>query len=199
MTMRAPLLALALLLAAAAPAMAADATVQVGDDFFDPDSVRVEPGDTVTWDWIGTNDHNVRASARQTERFRSRIQAGADKSFRRTFTNRGRFRYFCEVHPDLMRATVQVGDAETTDPRVRRLRARVSGSRARISFRLSERSFVTLRLRGAERKTVRKIFRRGRRSVTLRGLEDGRYRVSVSAKDGFGNKSRTARKRFGVG
>jgi plastocyanin len=196
--MRPLLLAFALLLVTAAPAVAADATVQVGDDFFNPGSARVEPGDTVTWDWIGTADHNVRSSARQTERFRSPIQAGADKSFRRTFRNPGRFRYFCEVHPDTMRATVQVGDAETTDPRVRRLRARVSGSTARISFRLSERSFVTLRMRGAERKTVRKVFRRGRRSVRFRGLEDGRYRVSVSAKDGFGNTSTTARRRFTV-
>jgi plastocyanin len=196
--MRPLLLAFALLLATAAPAIAADTTVQVGDDFFNPDSVRVERGDTVTWDWVGASDHNVRSFAGQTERFRSRIQSGADKSFRRTFRNPGRFRYFCEIHPDIMRATVQVGDAETADPRIRRPRARVSGSRARISFRLSERSFVILRLRGAERKTVRKVFPRGRRSVRFRGLDDGRYRVSISAKDGFGNRS-TARRRFRVG
>jgi plastocyanin len=192
-----PALALIVLLVTASPALAVDVPVQVNDDFFDPDVVAVDAADYVLWRHVGANEHNVRSRAGQTERFRSRIRTSGE--FRRQFRNPGRFRYFCEVHPDLMRGTVTVGQAETTDPRVRRLRARVRGSTARISFRLSERSYVVLRLRGAERKTVRRIFRAGRRSLRLRGLEDGRYRVSVSAKDGFGNRSRTARRRFGVG
>jgi plastocyanin len=191
------LLALVLLLVTATPAVAAEVPVRVEDDFYEPDVVAVDGGDFLAWSFVGVNEHNVRSRAGQTERFRSRIRTSG--RFRRQFRNPGRFRYFCEVHPDIMRGTVQVGQPETTDPRIRRLRARVRGGTARISFRLSERSYVVLRLRGAERKTVRRILRRGRRSIRLRGLEEGPYRVSLSAKDGFGNRSGTARRRFGVG
>ncbi len=183
----------------ASPALAADATVQVGDDFFQPTEVRVEPGDTVTWDWIGTNDHNVKARSGQTERFGSRIQSGAEESFRRTFANPGRFRYLCEVHPLTMRAAVQVGESEIEDPTLRRIRARVAGSRAKLVFTLSERAIVTLRVAGPERRKVVKRLDEGRRAIRVRGFEDGDYRSSLVAKDGFGNRSDKKTKRFTIG
>jgi plastocyanin len=193
------LVAAALLVGVAVPASAAPATVQVGDNFFQPAEVRVEPGDVVTWDWTGTESHNVLSRAGQTERFRSRIQSGADKLFRRTFENPGRFRYLCEVHPIEMRAVVQVGEAETEDPTLRRIRARVAGSRAKLVFTLSERAIVTLRVNGPEDKKVVKRLDEGRRAIRVRGLEDGDYTARLRAKDGFGNRSARKTKRFTIG
>jgi plastocyanin len=189
-------LALLLAAAAAAPAQAANATVEVGDDFFSPGLAQIDPGDMVTWDWSGSDAHNVKARSGQTERFRSLIQSGADKSFARSFRFPGRFRYFCQVHPDTMRAAVEVGEPESVDPRVRRLRSAVSGSAARVAFTLSERSVVTLSLRGAERERVTRVLGAGRRSIAARGLERGRYGAAVTAKDGFGNRSPSARTSF---
>jgi plastocyanin len=182
----------------AVPRAAAAATVQVGDNFFEQSEVRVEPGDIVTWDWTGSDDHNVVSRAGQTERFRSRIQSGADKSFRRTFENPGRFRYLCEVHPIEMRAVVQVGESETVDPTLRRIRARVVGSRAKLVFTLSERAIVTLRVSGPEDKKVARRLDEGRRAIRVRGLEDGDYTASLRAKDGFGNRSARKTKSFTI-
>jgi plastocyanin len=191
-------LALVIAATAAAPAQAADATVEVGDDFFSPQLVSINPGDSVTWDWSGSSAHNVKARAGQTERFRSRIQSGADKTFARSFRFPGRFRYFCQVHPDTMRAAVEVGQPETVDPRVRRLRVGSSGSTARVAFTLSERSLVTLSVRGARDRRVSRVLGAGRRSIAVRRLPRGSYSAAVTAKDGFGNRSRTARTSFSM-
>src|SRR4051812_36802911 len=45
-------------LAIAAPALAAPAAVDVGDNFFGTDNVTVNTGEAVTWNWVGSG-HNV--------------------------------------------------------------------------------------------------------------------------------------------
>src|SRR5436309_2217327 len=111
-----PALLVALLVPA--PSLAADAAVKVSDDFFDPGSgVQIQPGDTVTWNWIGSNEHNVVSKPGQVDRWRS----GAPTSrrgtiFARTFNRPGRFRYFCEVHFTNMKGTIVVGTPETVPP-----------------------------------------------------------------------------------
>src|SRR5512144_384664 len=34
-------------------------TIQVGDNFFNPASLTIAAGDSVTWRWIGSHDHSV--------------------------------------------------------------------------------------------------------------------------------------------
>jgi plastocyanin len=188
------LLALAVFLACAVPALAADQSVNVGDDFFDPDSTSVDPGDTVTWNWIGSSDHTVTSRSKQIDKFDSGIKSGSGATFEHTFKYRGRFRYLCEVHPDTMRASVTVGTDDGKAPRITRVRARVSGSTAKLSFRLSERSYVTVRVK---RRKKTKTFGAGRHSVRFRRLADDSYTARFSAKDGFGHRG-TRSKRFTV-
>ena len=185
-------------LAVAAPALAADSTVGVGDDFYDPSAgTSVNPGDTVHWDWeSGTfNDHTVTSSRRQIDRFGSAIMSGSSATFSHTFKYAGRFRYFCKIHPDSMRATVTVGTDDNVAPKLTRARVGVRGRTAKFSFKLSERSVVTVK---AGTKTAAKAFGAGRHAIRLKRLKAKRYRGVFSAKDGFGNKSTTVRKRFTV-
>ena len=181
-----------------APAWAAPGAVTVGDNFFKPTSVQVGVGESVKWTWNGTATHNVSSSPRQVDRFKSPSQAGTGKTYTRTFKRPGRFSYLCTFHPSEMRATVQVGTPETDKPDLTRVRARGSGRTGKVRLKLSERSVVTVKVRGPKRKTVRKTYGPGRHTVRVRRLKAGRYKASVQAKDGWGNKSRTARKRFRI-
>jgi plastocyanin len=195
----APLATLALLaLPAAAPA--ATSAVSVGDDFFSPSTVQIAPGDTVQWNWSGSNQHNVRADPNQTESFRSPFMTGSG-SFSHTFPSRGRFTYFCEVHPTTMRGAVEVGSEpfpDTVLPRLAGLRARPSRRSVRFTFRLSERARVRASVSGPSRKVMARSLAAGRRSLTIRRLRRGRYRASLRVRDTAGNRGRTARTRFRI-
>lgn len=86
-------------------------------------------------------------------------------------------------------------------PRIRRLRAK----RSRISYRLSERARVTLKIQKRIRghyslvRTLRTRGHRGKNTLRLRqALVSGRYRVVARAKDRAGNKSAKRIVRFRV-
>ena len=175
-------------LAAPAGASAATATVRVGDNFFNPEVIRVAPGDTVNWVWEGAAAHTVTAEKNQTESFDSGDRTTG--TYSRVFNNAGRFKYVCRVHPT-MRGAVEVGSPPFPDTTLPTLgRARVMGSRgkARFTLRLSETATVSISITGPTRKRYRKRLRRGKRSVTLRRLRPGRYRATVTATDRAGNK-----------
>ena len=189
---------LVLPLAAPAGASAATATVRVGDDFFNPEVVRVAPGDSVNWVWEGSREHTVTSYPGQTENFDSGTRTSG--SYSRGFGRAGRFTYFCEVHPVTMKGAVEVGAPPFPDTSIPSFgRARVIGSpgRARFGFRLSEAATVAIAVRGPTRKRYRKRLGRGKRSVTFRGLRPGRYRAALTATDRAGNKGR-AQGRFTV-
>jgi len=183
-------------LAVPAPALAANRDVNVGDDFFDPVPVEIQPGDSVTWRWSGSDDHSVRAVANQTESFRSATVRGAGKTFAHTFAKRGRFTYFCEVHPATMRGSVEVGSPPFPDtilPRVTSVKPKVSGSSAKLSFRLSEKSTLKVSLSGPSKRSTTRSLGKGKRSLTFRGLREGRYRASLRPTDTSGNKGRVVK------
>lgn len=72
-----------------------DATVQVQDDTFNPMTATVSTGATVTWNWVGGNDHNVTwVNPAGT----SNSPTQATGTFTRNFANAGTFDYFCTVH-----------------------------------------------------------------------------------------------------
>ena len=79
------------ILAVAAPALAANKTVKVADDVFRAKTVTINKGNTVTWRWVGDNPHNVKFKG-----FSSKVQVNG--TYKHTFRKRGTFRYVCTIH-----------------------------------------------------------------------------------------------------
>ncbi len=74
-------------------AQAATTDVSVNNNFFSAAAVTVTVGDTVHWNWVGSN-HSVTADDAS---FDSGVQ-NAGATFDRTFTTPGTFRYYCKIH-----------------------------------------------------------------------------------------------------
>ena len=82
------------------PVAAAD--VNVVDDRFVNNSVRLLEGGTVTWTWQGNNLHNVTFEGGPVS------ETQTDGTFEREFLTAGVFRYMCTVHGAIMSGTVTV-------------------------------------------------------------------------------------------
>jgi plastocyanin len=198
MTMRLAPFSLLLLLALPAPAFAADANVNVVDDDFQAQTVQIQPGETVTWHWTGSDQHTVTARAFQTERFGSKFMTSG--TFQHTFPKPGRFTYFCQVH-SFMRGAVEVGPAPFPDtllPRATSVKAKVTGSTAKVSFKLSEKSRVKVSVRGRTDKVTSRMLGKGKRSLAFRHLKAGTYKYTLSLRDVAKNKGKTVKKSFKV-
>jgi plastocyanin len=105
-------LAAVIVLAAAAPA-AADASVSMGDNFYDPATVTVTVGETVTWTNNGQLSHTVTAdngsfdSSPNCPTVITDCMESGD-SYSQSFNSAGSFDYFCKVHGQSMSGTVVV-------------------------------------------------------------------------------------------
>jgi plastocyanin len=93
------------------PGSAGVVSVQVGDNFFNPQSVRVEPGQTVQWTLVGQmTNHTVTDTGGA---FDSGFLSRSGATFSHTFGagDSGRtFNYQCQTHASLgMKGAVQVG------------------------------------------------------------------------------------------
>jgi plastocyanin len=87
-----------------APVMAgADVTVKIDNFTFEPETLTVKAGTTVTWTNQDDIPHTVVASGRA---FKSKALDTDDK-FSFTFTTPGSYEYFCSLHPH-MKAMVTV-------------------------------------------------------------------------------------------
>jgi halocyanin-like protein len=92
-------------------------TVEVGVEAngggfgFGPAAVRIDPGTTVIWSWIGAGgSHNVAASDGE---FESDLVDSDDHTFEHTFEDDGVYTYACTPHQTLgMKGAVVVGDVE---------------------------------------------------------------------------------------
>ena len=191
---------LALVLSLAAPAGAADTTVDTGDFFYRPYRVKVDLGDTVTWRILPGAAHSITTRRSAPAQFDSGLKAPGE-TFARAFTVPGRYAIYCTVHPG-QDGVVQVGP-DTTDPRLTRLRARVGERSVRLRFRLSEEAKVraVVSRDGARVKTIRtRILRAGARSVLYRPrtLVAGAYRARLVATDVEGNVAPAVSRRFDV-
>jgi plastocyanin len=91
--------------------------------------------------------------------------------------------------------------ADTRRPKVTRVHASRIARGVRVRFHVSEPGRVTVRVRRGDRvvraKTVR-VRRAATRTLQLRGLPAGSYRVEVSARDAALNRSRVMRARVTV-
>jgi plastocyanin len=94
-------------LVAALPSGAAAETVgvRVGDLFFDPTRVTINPGDTVRWRWVGDAPHNVTVK-RGPVKFKSEDKTSG--RFKKKLNRTGTYRYICTIHPDDMRGRIVV-------------------------------------------------------------------------------------------
>ena len=113
------------------PAPAATVNVTIRENFFSPQEVHVDPGDTVTWTNAGTRTHDVTSD---TGAFVSGdLFRGA--AFSHTFAKEGRYYYHCSFHGRAgkqgMWGVVVVGDPEPEEP-VQRPRIDVPGDFATI-------------------------------------------------------------------
>jgi plastocyanin len=188
-------LALSLALAAAVPATAAEVEITATDFRFSPAPQSIAVGDTVIWSFA-TGGHTTTAQGGQAERWNSGPRTTpAGGTFRHTFNRPGRFQYFCVPHAGFMRGIVQVG-SDSVRKTVDAFRTTRSGSRVRVSFELNEPATVSFRLRGAERRTVRRgRLATGRHRFTVRNLDAGSYRGTLALVDDFDKRS-SAQKSF---
>ena len=108
MTRRTFALAAVTFLAVAAPATAATTTVSMVENAFEPRTMTVAVGDTVTWRNDGSSAHEVTATA-----FKSgNVDPG--KSYSWTATAAGTYDYVCRYHESLdMKGTLVVRAAST--------------------------------------------------------------------------------------
>ncbi len=173
-------------------------TVTVGDDFFQPTEVRIAPGDTVEWRWVGRSPHNVAAEELAPVPFRSRIVTSG--TFRRTFTTPGVYRYICQVHPREMRARVVVGnaDADRTPPRITSLAVRPAKGSVSVTMRFSEKVRAKVQLSGRSARSTIKTLGPGSAKLVFKGLRAGQYRVAVVAQDFAGNRASKRSRSFTV-
>ena len=199
MTIRlAPLSLLLVLALPAAPAFGANANVNISDDQFDTPAVQVNPGESVTWHWTGSDEHTVTAKPFQTERFGSPFQSSG--TFTHTFAKRGSFTYYCQVHP-FMVAKVNVGPApfpDTSLPRATSVKAKAKGSTGTVSFKLSEKSRVKVTVSGPSKKEMARKLGKGKHSFKFRHLKAGHYKVKLTLSDLAKNKGKAVKKSFKV-
>jgi plastocyanin len=176
-------------LAAAGQASATEVPVSVVNFSFQPRTVQINPGDTVVWNFR-EETHTTKARGGQAESWDSGpdpTRAGA--SFRHAFDRPGRYQYVCEPHQLSMSGVVQVGRDEVRRS-YERFGHRRRGSTLTLSFRLLEPAKVTVRLRGASRRTVtRRRLQAGSHSISVARLREGRYRGTVTFVDDFDKKS----------
>jgi plastocyanin len=87
--------------------------VKVKDNFYAPDSVKVKKRGKVRWKWAASNfnvhDVTLRKGPPGVDKsdFRSQT-AQAPYTFTKKFKKAGKYKFYCTVHPDVMRMTVKV-------------------------------------------------------------------------------------------
>ena len=86
-------------------------SVEIGDNFFDPPDVAVEPGSTITWTNNGDEPHTVTADDGSFDS--ERLNPG--DSYTVAFGGQGTVTYHCEIHPE-MRGSVTVGGGGGSAP-----------------------------------------------------------------------------------
>ncbi len=72
--------------------------VKVGDNYFKPKSVTITVGDKVTWQWIGTAIHDVKAT-KGPQKFVSKKQASG--KFSKVLLEPGKYKIVCTLHPGM--------------------------------------------------------------------------------------------------
>lgn len=115
-TRRAALLAVGMLAAVVGtpgPAAAATERVEIHDYHYEPQRVRIAPGDLVEWKNTGDEAHTVSSDDGDDEDFDS-DELGNGDAYRHTFADEGIYRYHCEIHDDMTGVVEVVASTTTT-------------------------------------------------------------------------------------
>ena len=109
-------LLLALVLSSRGASAQEDHEVEIRDFAFQPATLTVQVGDTVTWTNYDTMPHNAHAT---DDTFRTEVVRGSDDgvvsgSYTFTADDVGTHEYICDVHPD-MKGTIIVEAADGQD------------------------------------------------------------------------------------
>ncbi|MEA2645322.1 MAG: hypothetical protein QOE92_405 [Chloroflexota bacterium] len=96
----------------AKPSSATGTTVEIRNYCFAPNTLHIQPGDTVTWVNRDEDSHTVTGTAMSFGDFNT-LGTGKTVSYR--FTVNGVYPYFCELHP-AMAAAIVVGDGSGVGP-----------------------------------------------------------------------------------
>ena len=161
----------------AAPALASDATVSVANFTYTPNTVTINQGEKVTWNWDGPDkNHTVTSNSGQAESFESHpgvptsaVSDGpAGETFNHTFTHAGTFTYFCRVHGFTGKVKVEApGGTDTTPPDVT-LKI-LSNSPQRVSDKGKLKTKITV----DEAATVKLTLKLGRKTIGKKTLKFG--------------------------
>ena len=182
----APLTAIAAL-GVVSPSLAAESNIGVADFDFTPATQTIAVGDTVTWTFNASN-HSTTSRPGQPDRWDSKVR-NLGETFQKTFTKPGRYQYVCTPHESFMRGVLVVG-RDTVKKTAGKVTAKVSGTKATISFKLNEAASATLKLKGAATRTVtRKRLKTGAQSIVVKKLKAGSYTGTLTLSDDFDNKT----------
>jgi plastocyanin len=99
----ATVLSLTAVLVAVAPAGAA--TVRVGDNFFSPKTLSVRQHSTVTWRFVGKNDHRITVK-QGPARFSSPTMSSG--KYLKHMMRKGTYKLICSIHRGSQRMTLKV-------------------------------------------------------------------------------------------
>jgi plastocyanin len=81
----------------------------VENDFFQPSTIQVAAGTTVTWTWTGTGSTSHSVQSLGSPSFTSStIMTGDGSTYSYTFATPGTYQYDCAVHGAAMSGTVIV-------------------------------------------------------------------------------------------
>jgi len=88
-------------------------TVEVGDNYYEPEDLTIEPGTTVLWEWVGEADHNVDPDDDQPEGadWEGHPELISDGEYEYTFEVEGTYDYVCTPHVGVG----MVGSIEVTE------------------------------------------------------------------------------------
>lgn len=78
--------------------------VEVKDNFFSPKTINIHTGETVTWKWVGSVDHNVVGPGLESG------NKGKGSTYQHTFDKAGDVEYVCTLHTG-MTGKVRVTDS----------------------------------------------------------------------------------------
>ena len=193
------------------------AEISVGLVSFQPAEVTIATGDGIGWVFRGPDtNHTITADAGQSETFDSdpgvsEPSHAIDDSYYHDFFTAGSFTYHCRVHPQ-MRGTVNVIDPrppsmETPEVRPREFCAGRGCPKPKLRISINEQATLAgaIQRRAVDdweqvRPLDEKTVERGTQELKLpvKGLEPGRYRVEVTARDSFNLVSEPRRARFVV-
>jgi plastocyanin len=88
---------------------AADWTINIGDFFFDPAVIQIQPGQTVRWMNNGSRIH----TSTSDDGYWNSDSIAPGEYYDHLFADEGVFHYHCELHPLIMLGTVIVGQPES--------------------------------------------------------------------------------------